>query len=424
MNETSRVPAGAVSLAWLADRLVQFGVWMLDEAKAMNDKADRVDRTVVNAHQVSEVAIGAHTRLPNPETGLVDSAAVDGSHCEHGRRRDLVQTHHVALRMGVASGQCAAYALGMRRPALFHLRGPVVDGAERLYTEAEANCMLLSPAVEDMISKSVSGLVRVPLKFDKVAQTEEERAALEAEKELEDVVEAQRALEQARKGGNIELIRKAEQRLLREQDEADEAVIAAAAAKERAEAERKKKLGEMEVARQARIDAATGPKYYQFGWRNGRRNTDGLTPQQVGKVDARRRLMAHRPKDSPSAQSPKRRTGARPSTAPAVVLSGVSDGSASEQISDREELQERQQNRVRTTQLHSLSRQSETVGSPMSDAQAVPFSTSAIPNVRRPRSARPVLQSHTSTVLQLSWQAPPGIGRPGSAFAASTAAGR
>lgn len=47
MNEASRVPAGAVSLAWLADRLVQFGIWMLDEAKAMNDKADRVDRTVM-----------------------------------------------------------------------------------------------------------------------------------------------------------------------------------------------------------------------------------------------------------------------------------------------------------------------------------------------------------------------------------------
>ena len=46
---------------------------------------------------------------------------------------------------------------------------------------------------------------------------------MEAEKELEDVIVAQRALEDARKTGNVEMIRKAEQQLATEQEEADEA---------------------------------------------------------------------------------------------------------------------------------------------------------------------------------------------------------
>ena len=304
-GDASKVQTSGVSLARIAKKLLEFGAWMLDEANALNEKADTIDRSLVNSNQIY-----AAVRPPSPTDGMVDTA-VDSLHSVHSGRTGLLETHRVEMRIGIASGQCAAHALGVRRPVLFHLTGPVMDGAERLCSESEAGCMLMSPAVEELIGKSVGGLTRVSMKVDKIARTAEERAAMEADKELEEVVTAQRVLEQARQSGNLEAIREAEQQLAVEQAEADEAVRAAAAAVEHARAEREERRRALEAARIARIDAATGPKYYQVGWRNGRRNTDCLTPRQVSSVDARRRLMTHRLTESTQTSAE-----VRPSTAP------------------------------------------------------------------------------------------------------------
>lgn len=376
---TSGADGGGASLAWLAGQLLQFGVWMLDEAKAQNDKADRVDRTTVNAHQIHLATNNVRRRPASPTGGSVGSDdspaldnALDGLHYVHGGRKGLLRTHRVALRIGVASGQCAAYALGMSRPALFQLKGPVVGGAERLCNDADADCMLMSPAVEEMISKSVEGLTRVPMKIDKTACTAEERATQEAAKELEDVVVAHRALDEARKTGNIEMIRKAEQQLVIEQREAQEAVRAAKAATEHAKAQREKKLKALQAARLAQIESATGPKERQFGWRNGQRNTHDLTPRQLRGVDARRRLMSHRPKQSSRAQDPNEEDAGRPSTAPAIGSRNAGTGSEPKKIVEKEQtLKER--------------------GEGPAEATAMPLHS------RRPQSARPVLQNETAS---------------------------
>lgn len=43
------IAGGRDSLAWAAEKLLQIGVWMLDEVQATNARADRIDRTSVNA---------------------------------------------------------------------------------------------------------------------------------------------------------------------------------------------------------------------------------------------------------------------------------------------------------------------------------------------------------------------------------------
>jgi CRP-like cAMP-binding protein len=420
------VEGGRDSLAWSAEKLLQFGLWMLDEAKATNDKAERIDRTTVNAsHTAAGGANDPRLRPAGPTTGLVDTGdddvemekILDNMHYVHGGRKGLIQTHRVDLQLGIASGQCAAYALGISHPAFFHLKGPVVEGVDKLCKEAKGGCLLMSPAVEHMVSKSVDGLTRVPMKIEKIARTAAERAALEAEKELEDVVAAQRALEDARRAGSIEMIHKAEQQLAVEQEEADEAVRVAEAAKARAAAAREEALQAEEAARQARIAAATGPHHYEFGWRNGQRNTDGLTPREVKSADTRRRLMSHRPPSAPATArgGGEGRGTVRPNTAPAARRAQPqpppADNSAAQQQeepqqdggSDGQKQQQQQQQQRRTKR--------NVVGK-----VPVPSALAA-----RPQSARPVLQN-SSSVLQMSWRTPAGIGRPGSAFAASATA--
>ena len=196
-STTDGMEGGRDSLAWAAEKLLQIGVWMLDEVKATNNRADRIDRTSVNAHHDNgghDASYAGNLRVASPTTGMLETddddddmeSALNDVHYTHGGRKGLMQTHRVSLRVGVASGQCAAYALGMSRPAFFHLKGPLVEGADKLCAEAEPGSMLMSPAVESVVGKTVDGLTRVQLKGKKEARTAEEQAALEAEKELED----------------------------------------------------------------------------------------------------------------------------------------------------------------------------------------------------------------------------------------------
>lgn len=317
---------------------------------------------------------------------------MDDAHCTHGGRKGLMQTHRVSLRVGIASGQCAAHALGVGRPALFNLKGPLAEGADRLCAEAEPGHLLMSPAVESLVGKTVDGLTRVQLKERREARTAEEQAALEAEKELEDVVEAQRTLDEAKRLGSIEMIRKAEEKLQVEVDEAAEAVRAADEIRQKMQDERDERERQAEEVRQAKLDAATGPRQFEFGWRNGERNVESMTKKELRSGEARRRLMTHRPASATAAKA------AADAFRDATKNRPASAGGASVEAPVIWE---------RT----SIDRKKE-----RDEARAVAQQAAG-----RPQSARPapVLQN---AVLEVSWNSPSGIARPGSAFQASATA--
>ena len=76
-----------------------------------------------------------------------------------------------------------------------------------------------------MINGEVDGLTRVQLRVNAVAQTE---AELAAHREMQDVYEAKRMLVEARKTGNEMDVKRAEEKLALEQEEADAAIATAA----------------------------------------------------------------------------------------------------------------------------------------------------------------------------------------------------
>ena len=110
-------PKDSAEGQWLtpaAETLLEFAVWMLDEAQHRNTTATRIDRMPTQTED-----------LP----GEGDSTQL--------------HTHRLALRLGVACGQGVAYAMGVRDPALFQLSGPVVTGALGLLDQAEMGTVLM-----------------------------------------------------------------------------------------------------------------------------------------------------------------------------------------------------------------------------------------------------------------------------------------
>jgi hypothetical protein len=128
--------------------------------------------------------------------------------------------------------------------------------------------------------------------------------------------------------------------------------------------------------------------------------------------------MSHRPKESPLDRRHVQSTEVRPSTAPTVASSSGNANSLSNEITDRGSTLEQQKDCEDPLHRQQQSRQSTRSGSPATSV-GVDVAIKSAMSSRRPQSARPILQSQTSGVLQLSWQAPPGIGRPGSASAAA-----